>query len=104
MPSCGAAEKRDGSVCLPGLLHRRPAAAQTPRFLLFVPPEEALGLSSAGAAASLAAACVRGLCGHRTAVELPGGELAITWAGEGAPHYLTGPAVTVFNGEYLDKL
>ncbi len=57
-----------------------------------------------GAAASLAAACVRGLCGHRTAVELPGGELAITWAGEGAPLYLTGPAVTVFNGEYLDKL
>jgi diaminopimelate epimerase len=57
-----------------------------------------------GAAAAMAAACVRGLCGHRAAVELPGGELAITWAGEGAPLYLTGPAVTVFNGEYLDKI
>ncbi len=32
-------------------------------------------------------------------VSLPGGDLTIRWAGEGEPVWMTGPAVTVFEGE-----
>jgi diaminopimelate epimerase len=32
-------------------------------------------------------------------VSARGGELSIAWAGDGAPVYLSGPAVTVFEGE-----
>jgi diaminopimelate epimerase len=32
-------------------------------------------------------------------VSARGGELVIAWAGEGEPVYLSGPAVTVFEGE-----
>jgi diaminopimelate epimerase len=32
-------------------------------------------------------------------VETRGGELVISWAGEGEPVMMTGPAVTVFEGE-----
>jgi diaminopimelate epimerase len=28
-----------------------------------------------------------------------GGDLTIAWAGDGQPVYMTGPAVTVFEGE-----
>ncbi|WAK04234.1 diaminopimelate epimerase [Methylobacter sp. YRD-M1] len=31
-------------------------------------------------------------------VELPGGELKISWSGRGEPVFMTGPAVTVFDG------
>ncbi|MFZ5660985.1 MAG: diaminopimelate epimerase [Pseudomonadota bacterium] len=34
-------------------------------------------------------------------VSLPGGDLRITWRGPGAPVFMTGPAVTVFQGEWL---
>ena len=37
--------------------------------------------------------------GPRVVVELPGGELVVEWAGEGAPAYMTGPAVQVYEGE-----
>jgi diaminopimelate epimerase len=37
--------------------------------------------------------------GPRVVVELPGGELVVEWNGEGTPAYMTGPAVTVFEGE-----
>lgn len=33
-------------------------------------------------------------------VRLPGGELEISWAGEGHPIWMTGPATTVFEGEW----
>jgi diaminopimelate epimerase len=32
-------------------------------------------------------------------VDASGGQLSISWAGEGQPVLLTGPAVTVFEGE-----
>jgi diaminopimelate epimerase len=32
-------------------------------------------------------------------VDARGGQLSIAWAGEGQPVWLTGPAVTVFEGE-----
>lgn len=53
-----------------------------------------------GACAALAAAVSAGLCGREAAVELPGGELRIIWNGGDGHIYMTGPAVTVFNGEY----
>ena len=52
-----------------------------------------------GACAALAAAVVQGRCGRRAAVELPGGVLALEWPA-GAEMTMTGPANTVFEGEY----
>ena len=37
----------------------------------------------------------------RVAVETRGGELLVSWAGPGAPVMMTGPAVTVFEGEIV---
>ena len=54
-----------------------------------------------GACAALAAAADAGLTGRAAAVELPGGELQIRWA-DNQHIYMTGPAVTVFKGEYED--
>ena len=54
-----------------------------------------------GACAALAAAAAAGLTGRRAAVSLPGGELQIRWA-DNQHIYMTGPAVTVFKGEYED--
>lgn len=34
------------------------------------------------------------------AVDLPGGSLNVRWSGPGAPVYLSGPAITVFEGEF----
>lgn len=53
-----------------------------------------------GACAAVAAAVSRGLCGRQARVELPGGELDIRWETEEGTMDMTGPAVTVFNGEY----
>ena len=52
-----------------------------------------------GACAALAAAVVRGLCGRKATVELPGGELELCWPA-GEEMVMTGPANTVFEGEY----
>jgi diaminopimelate epimerase len=41
----------------------------------------------------------RGLLDSPVQVTARGGELVISWAGEGQPVYLSGPAVTVFEGE-----
>ena len=54
-----------------------------------------------GACAALAAAADAGLTGRSAAVLLPGGELRIRWA-DNQHIYMTGPAVTVFKGEYED--
>ncbi|MCI9082548.1 MAG: diaminopimelate epimerase [Lachnospiraceae bacterium] len=49
------------------------------------------------------AAAVAAILGKKTANEvtvlLAGGELQISWEGQNAPVYMTGPAVTVFEGE-----
>jgi diaminopimelate epimerase len=52
-----------------------------------------------GACAAVAAGIARGLLDSRVTVSTRGGELGISWAGEGNPVRMTGPAVTVFEGE-----
>ncbi|WP_028103132.1 diaminopimelate epimerase [Pseudoduganella violaceinigra] len=52
-----------------------------------------------GACAAAVAGIRRGLLDSPVSVDARGGQLSIAWAGEGQPVYLTGPAVTVFEGE-----
>ncbi len=51
-----------------------------------------------GACAAMVMARQWGLIDDKVAVELPGGELTITWQGEGASVLMTGPAEKVFEG------
>ncbi len=53
-----------------------------------------------GACAALAAGAVQGRCGRRATVELPGGLLELDWPEDQAEMMMTGPAHTVFEGEY----
>lgn len=52
-----------------------------------------------GACAAVVAGIRRGLLDSPVRVDARGGQLSIAWAGEGQSVYLTGPAVTVFEGE-----
>jgi diaminopimelate epimerase len=52
-----------------------------------------------GASAAVVAGIRRGLLDSPVRVSARGGELSVAWAGGSAPVYLTGPAVTVFEGE-----
>jgi diaminopimelate epimerase len=52
-----------------------------------------------GACAAAVAGITRGLLDAQVQVSTQGGELAIRWEGEGQPVWMTGPAVTVFEGE-----
>jgi diaminopimelate epimerase len=52
-----------------------------------------------GACAAVVAGIRRGLLDSPVQVEARGGRLTISWAGEGQPVYMRGPAVTVFEGE-----
>jgi len=52
-----------------------------------------------GACAAVAAGIMRGLLDHEVTVATRGGDLGISWAGESKPVMMTGPAVTVFEGE-----
>ena len=52
-----------------------------------------------GACAAVVAGIQRGLLDARVTVTTRGGELSILWEGEGKPVMMTGPAVTVFEGE-----
>jgi diaminopimelate epimerase len=52
-----------------------------------------------GSCAAVVAGIRRGLLDSPVRVSARGGELSIAWAGDGAPVYLSGPAVTVFEGE-----
>lgn len=58
---------------------------------------ETLGCGS-GACAAVAIGRIQGLLNEAVEVSLPGGALTVTWAGEGRPVYLAGPARTVFEG------
>jgi diaminopimelate epimerase len=51
-----------------------------------------------GACAAVVAGIQRGLLESTVEVQTRGGALTIRWAGEGSSVYLTGPAVTVFEG------
>jgi len=52
-----------------------------------------------GACAAVVAGIRRGLLDTPVAVQTHGGELVINWAGPGKPVMMTGPAVSVFEGE-----
>ena len=52
-----------------------------------------------GACAAVAAGVMRGLLDAEVTVATRGGDLGISWAGEGAQVMMTGPAETVFEGE-----
>lgn len=52
-----------------------------------------------GACAAAVAGIRRGLLDSPVRVSARGGELSIAWAGPGQPVYLSGPAVSVFEGE-----
>ncbi|MBI4988710.1 MAG: diaminopimelate epimerase [Rhodocyclales bacterium] len=52
-----------------------------------------------GACAAVAAGVIRGLLDSPVRVATRGGELTIAWGGPGQPVLMTGPAVSVFDGE-----
>lgn len=52
-----------------------------------------------GACAAVVSGRLRGLLDERVEVSLPGGELTIEWKGKDTPVIMTGPAVTVFEGQ-----
>jgi diaminopimelate epimerase len=52
-----------------------------------------------GACAAVVSGIRRGLLDSPVKVATRGGELSIAWGGTGSPVMLTGPAVTVFEGE-----
>jgi diaminopimelate epimerase len=53
-----------------------------------------------GACAAVVAGIVRGMLDGHVKVATHGGELRISWTGkEDAPVFMTGPAVTVYEGE-----
>lgn len=54
-----------------------------------------------GACAAVVAGILRGLLASQVRVVTRGGELTIRWDGEGQPVWMTGPAVTVFEGEII---
>ena len=55
-----------------------------------------------GACASLVALCAAGRCGRQAVIHLLGGDLRIRWDEESGHVFMTGPAVTVFDGELAD--
>ncbi len=52
-----------------------------------------------GACGAVAVGIVQGLLNDKVLVHLPGGDLSISWNGEGSPLYMTGPATHVFDGQ-----
>jgi len=54
-----------------------------------------------GACAAVVAGMERGLLDGRVTVSTRGGDLVIVWAGTGQPVLMTGPAVSVFDGEMV---
>ena len=52
-----------------------------------------------GACAAVVAGINLGLLDNRIIVSTKGGELTIDWRGNDEPVWMTGPAVTVFEGE-----
>jgi len=52
-----------------------------------------------GACAAAVVGIELGLLDNTVTVELPGGKLRISWAGRGTPVFMTGPAISVFEGK-----
>jgi diaminopimelate epimerase len=53
-----------------------------------------------GACAAVVVGHIQGLLDDRVRVRLPGGTLVVSWRGKGEPVWMTGPAVTVFDGVF----
>lgn len=51
-----------------------------------------------GACAAVVIGIEQGLLDNEVAVDLPGGQLSISWAGRGQPVFMKGPATTVYDG------
>ena len=51
-----------------------------------------------GACAAVVIGIEQNLLDYEVHVELPGGELEISWSGRGQPVFMTGPAISVFDG------
>ena len=54
-----------------------------------------------GACAAMVAGRLWGQLDARAMLAMRGGDLILEWQGEGAPVFITGPAVTVFEGEWV---
>jgi len=52
-----------------------------------------------GACAVMVAACLLGKAKDHAIIRLAGGDLRLSWAGEGQPVFMEGPAVWVYDGE-----
>jgi len=52
-----------------------------------------------GACAAVVAGCINSSLNKEVDVELPGGHLLISWAGQGEPVWMTGPATFVYRGQ-----
>ncbi len=52
-----------------------------------------------GACAAVVAGCINSSLNREVDVELPGGHLLISWAGQGEPVWMTGPATFVYRGQ-----
>ena len=57
-----------------------------------------------GACAAVVWGVLAGQLDHNVEVELPGGRLVVSWQGRGEPVFLSGPAVTVFDGNLTQSL
>ncbi|QLH41987.1 MAG: diaminopimelate epimerase [Coxiellaceae bacterium] len=55
-----------------------------------------------GACAAVAVGKMQGLLADRVLVHLPGGQLLVYWQGDATSVWMTGPAKTVFTGEWTD--
>lgn len=52
-----------------------------------------------GACAAMVIGRLQGLLDEKVRVDLPGGQLMVSWADEGAPVFMTGPATFVYEGK-----
>jgi diaminopimelate epimerase len=57
-----------------------------------------------GACAVCVAGVLTGKTGRTILAHLPGGDLALEWAGDGHPVFMTGPATEVFSGEWDESV
>ena len=53
-----------------------------------------------GACAAVVSGILQDVLDETVVVELPGGKLTVSWLGDEAPVTMTGPAVTVYEGQY----